>query len=152
MKDQLSEISGEKAVEEDKEIFSKPDTNMSKTYNPHMEDIYMRLFKLVGVRPVDYGFGFMQSNNLSTITFDEAMEHIVTFLENDDVIAVGDSVVFTTNDDWITFGSRGVVISHATYNNFSSFEVDFNTGSAAGRRVTCSEFNLEKVPKMKVAK
>lgn len=50
-----------------------------KLVNEHMEQVYQELFETVGIMPVNYGFGFVQKGNPSTITFDEAMEHILNY-------------------------------------------------------------------------
>jgi hypothetical protein len=47
-----------------------------KIENPETEEIYEKLFALFGVRPVDYGFGWIQKGNPSTIAFEEAMKII----------------------------------------------------------------------------
>jgi len=48
-----------------------------KVENPEMEAVYEKMFVMFGVRPVDFGFGWIQKDNPSTITFDEAMKIIV---------------------------------------------------------------------------
>lgn len=112
--------------------------------DPHVEEVYEELYELVGVRPVNYGFGFIEKGNPSTITFPEAMEAILNYSKKRDCLMVGDVVSFSSKDDWIEFGSKGTVTKNAKSDNYTTFYVKFETGNAAGREIECMDYNISK--------
>lgn len=46
---------------------------LAKEYQRQREEIWNNLWSAVGVRPVQYGFGWVEEGNPSTIMFEEAM-------------------------------------------------------------------------------
>lgn len=122
-------------------------------FQEEMEKMYEELYELVGVRPVKFGFGFVQKGNPSTITFEEAMEHVLNYAKTQNVInmpiavaeiQVGDKVVHNDENCWIGLGSKGIVVDFYKSSTYATYVVDFVDGNAAGRKIECCGYNLTK--------